>query len=195
MSALARALLDDLGPDDLADLARRLAPYLPAPAPAPEDRWLTTREAADYLALLYSTLKKKMAAGEVPCEREGGRCYFRRADLDRWRGRGQVRISRRCQTAYGGRRPTTKAAPQRCSARGPAHEELTLMRSTDTTSRERVESPASGAGATRTRSPTATRRASSAAASFAAASWPPAPNWRARSRAGTAASDPGPTRA
>jgi excisionase family DNA binding protein len=85
MTDLARALLDALDEEDLAALARRLGPFLPATLTPAPDRWLTAHEAADYLGIAYSTLKKRMAAGELPCEREGGRCYFRRADLDAWR--------------------------------------------------------------------------------------------------------------
>jgi hypothetical protein len=45
MSALASALLAELTPDDLALLAERLAPYLPATSTSTDDGWLTTKRA------------------------------------------------------------------------------------------------------------------------------------------------------
>lgn len=87
MSAVARALLDELGTDELRELAIRLAPYLPTAAPdagAPGD-WLTLRAAAEHLGIGYSTARRHAAEGVWPVEREGGRCYVRRRDLDAWR--------------------------------------------------------------------------------------------------------------
>ncbi len=60
----------------------------PAPArPDGGDRWLSTREAADYLGLHPKTLSNYASAGEVPSVQRSprGRRYFRRSDLDRWR--------------------------------------------------------------------------------------------------------------
>ena len=85
--SLARALIEELGPDDLRELAELLAPYMPpapAPAAAPGD-WLTLRDAAAYMSIGYSSAKRYAADGTWPVEREGGRCYVRRADLDAWR--------------------------------------------------------------------------------------------------------------
>ena len=84
MSALGRALLDELGPDDLAELARRLAPHLPTPA---EDGWLSTREAADYLGLSVNALHRMTAARAIRFEQSapGAKCYFKRSDLDAYR--------------------------------------------------------------------------------------------------------------
>jgi excisionase family DNA binding protein len=87
MSALARALLDDLGPDDLADLAERLAPFLRPTASTGDDRWLTTQQAAEYLGMSVHALHKLTAARSIPFSQAGpgARCYFRRSDLDEWR--------------------------------------------------------------------------------------------------------------
>lgn len=58
------------------------------------DRWMTSAEAAEYLAIPLSSLRKLTAAGAVPFSQDapGGRCYFLRTELDRWRlereGRG-----------------------------------------------------------------------------------------------------------
>jgi hypothetical protein len=82
MSGLARALLDELGPGDLAELAERLKPYLSG-----EDGWLGTREAAAYAGCTVPALRYAMAKGEVEFEQRvpGGKVYFRRSALDRWR--------------------------------------------------------------------------------------------------------------
>lgn len=55
-----------------------------------EDGWMTSAEAACHLAVPISTLRKWTAAGAVPFAQDvpGGRCYFRRSDLDRWRTEG-----------------------------------------------------------------------------------------------------------
>jgi excisionase family DNA binding protein len=54
---------------------------------AEADGWMTSAEAAEYLAVPISTLRKWTAAGTVPFSQdvEGGRCYFKRDELDRWR--------------------------------------------------------------------------------------------------------------
>jgi excisionase family DNA binding protein len=87
MSALARALLDDLAAEDLRELAERLAPYLPTPPPPTPDRWLTTREAAEHLGLSVHALHRLTAERSIPFEQDGpgARCYFQRQDLDAWR--------------------------------------------------------------------------------------------------------------
>ena len=87
MSAFVRALLDDLDPDDLRELAERLAPYLPStPAPTP-DRWMTTAQAASYLGMSTNAMHKLTAARAIPFGQAapGARCYFKRSDLDAWR--------------------------------------------------------------------------------------------------------------
>lgn len=89
MSAdLARALIAELDDQALAELARRLAPHLPAPASA-DDRWLDSRQAAAYLGITKNALHKLTAAKAIRFEQSapGGKCWFRRADLDAWRGR------------------------------------------------------------------------------------------------------------
>jgi excisionase family DNA binding protein len=84
--SLARALIEELGPDDLAELAERLAPYLPVPSA--DDPWLSTRDAAAYLGIPVSALHRLTAARTIPFFQEAprARCFFKRSDLDRWRG-------------------------------------------------------------------------------------------------------------
>jgi excisionase family DNA binding protein len=72
----------------LRRLAELLAPYLPAGVPSGElDRWLTTREAAEYAGTTPNALHKAMAAREIHFEQDtpGGKAWFKRADIDAWR--------------------------------------------------------------------------------------------------------------
>jgi excisionase family DNA binding protein len=87
MSALARALLEDLAPDDLAVLAEKLRPFLEPAQPPAVDGWLTTRDAAAYLGVSVNAMHKLTADRRIPFSQSGpgARCYFRRADLDDWR--------------------------------------------------------------------------------------------------------------
>lgn len=82
MSAVARALLDELEPDDLAALAELLTPYLNV-----EDRWLGVRGAAEYAGCSVPALRHAMAQGEVEFQQRvaGGKVFFRRSAIDRWR--------------------------------------------------------------------------------------------------------------
>jgi excisionase family DNA binding protein len=67
-------------------LAGRLGPYL---AYAATDRWMTTDEAALYLALTRNALHKLTAARAIPFTQDcrGGKLYFKRSELDAWRTR------------------------------------------------------------------------------------------------------------
>jgi hypothetical protein len=72
----------------LRRLAELLAPYMPAPIARSEpDRWLSTREAAEYAGTTTNSLHKALAAREVHFEQDtpGGKAWFRRADIDAWR--------------------------------------------------------------------------------------------------------------
>jgi hypothetical protein len=84
---------DDSG---LRHLAELLAPYLPEPAaPAEPDRWMSTREAAEYAGTTPNALQKAMAAREIHFEQDspGGKAWFKRADIAAWR-RGERPASR-----------------------------------------------------------------------------------------------------
>ena len=84
--ALAAVIAGDEG--GLRLLAELLAPYLPPPPPAGEpDRWLSSREAAEYAGTTRHALHKAMAAREVHFEQDvpRGKAWFRRADIDAWR--------------------------------------------------------------------------------------------------------------
>jgi len=83
----------------LRHLAELLAPYLPAPEPPLEpDRWLTTKEAAEYAGTSPNVLHKAMRARAIHFEQDtpGGKAWFRREDVDAWRrGEFSDRRSRR----------------------------------------------------------------------------------------------------
>jgi excisionase family DNA binding protein len=87
---LAAALLDTLDEDALDRLAERLAPRLAGrlAAGTPQaDGWLTSREAAAHLGVSLHALHRLSADRRIPAsqDRPGGRLYFRRSELDRWR--------------------------------------------------------------------------------------------------------------
>jgi excisionase family DNA binding protein len=91
---LARHLLDELDEADMAELARRLAPYMPKPAPVSPNGWLTSRQAAKYLGISLGRLQDLAAKRQIPFEQRapGGRLYFYPAALDNWRRGGGAPI-------------------------------------------------------------------------------------------------------
>ena len=94
MSQLAAALIGQLDDDALAELAARLEPFLPRPALAEGDRWLNTRQAAEYLGISLNALHRLTAARAIPFEqdRPGAKCWFRRSELDAWRRGGLTTV-------------------------------------------------------------------------------------------------------
>lgn len=97
MNALVSALLTELDDDALDALAERLAPRLEArlarSSQPDADRWMTTTEAAGYLGMTSNALHKLTSARQVPFSQDapGGRCWFKRSELDAWRESGQSR--------------------------------------------------------------------------------------------------------
>jgi len=87
VTTLWRHLLDELGPDELGELAQRLAPYIPKPAPASRDGWLNSREAAEYLGISLNALHQLTASRSIPFKQRTarGRLYFDPSALDNWR--------------------------------------------------------------------------------------------------------------
>ena len=90
MTDLAAAFLDALDEDALDHLAERLAPRLAgrlAAGHTAPDRWLPAREAAAHLGVSVHALHRLSADRRIPAsqDRPGGRLYFRRSELDRWR--------------------------------------------------------------------------------------------------------------
>ena len=70
------------------DLAAAIAARLPA-VPGAAEGWMTTAQAARYLGLSVTALHKLTSAREVPFAQDvpGGKCWFKRSDLDAWRYR------------------------------------------------------------------------------------------------------------
>jgi excisionase family DNA binding protein len=91
VSAIVDALLAELDDAALAELASRLAPFLPpflsARVDAGDDPWLTTREAAAHLGLSVPAVHRLLARNAIPFSQAapGARCWFRRSELDAWR--------------------------------------------------------------------------------------------------------------
>lgn len=86
--ALAQAVLDALDDAALDALAERLAPRLASRLSTAEDGWLDAKGAADYLGLpSVNALHRLSAEHRIPAsqDREGGKLYFQRSALDRWR--------------------------------------------------------------------------------------------------------------
>jgi len=82
VSAIVDALLAELDDQALEQLAERLRPYLGG-----NDGWLDVKAAAAYAGCTVPALRYAMAKGEVEFEQRvaGGKAYFQRAALDRWR--------------------------------------------------------------------------------------------------------------
>ncbi|HKO37443.1 MAG TPA: helix-turn-helix domain-containing protein [Solirubrobacterales bacterium] len=77
--------LDAATVDRLANaIAIKVADLLPDRI---EDCWFDSAEAADYLRLPLSQLRKLSAADLIPAYQDtpGGRLYFLRSELDEWR--------------------------------------------------------------------------------------------------------------
>jgi excisionase family DNA binding protein len=91
-SALVRALVDELTRDDeaLDALAERLERRLALAAPR-EDGWLDSRRAAEYLGMTPAALYRLTASRRIPFQQsvDGGKCWFRRRELDIWREQGE----------------------------------------------------------------------------------------------------------
>jgi excisionase family DNA binding protein len=88
VSQLLRALVAELADDPEALERLRVLVAKRGPErerPGATNDWLTLRQAATHLGIGYSTAKRHAAEGAWPVEREGGRVYVRRGDLDAWR--------------------------------------------------------------------------------------------------------------
>jgi excisionase family DNA binding protein len=85
MSTLGKLILE-LDNGDLQAIAERLAPFLPAPAPA-DDAWLNVKEAAAHLGISTHAVHRLVAQREIPFHqsRPNAKCWFRRRELDAWR--------------------------------------------------------------------------------------------------------------
>jgi hypothetical protein len=76
--------------DGLRQLIATMNDAMPsAPAPTAEG-WLDTKDAAAYLGLTPNALHKHTSARTILFIQNapGGKCWFKRSDLDAWRDRG-----------------------------------------------------------------------------------------------------------
>jgi excisionase family DNA binding protein len=80
--------------DDVLDaLAERVAGRLAARQPQAQARWLTTQQAADYLAVpvsrVYRAVSMRASAKRpIPAHKDGARTFFLSTELDAWRRAG-----------------------------------------------------------------------------------------------------------
>lgn len=77
----------------LGALADRVAARLADHQAQPQPRWLTTQEAADYLAVPVSRLyravsMRESAARPIPVHKDGAHSFFLTTELDEWRRAG-----------------------------------------------------------------------------------------------------------
>jgi hypothetical protein len=88
---IARLMLRTLASDPaaLAELAEALAPHLRETTPEP-DRWMDAKAAHPGLPSV-NALHKLTAARLIPFEQEvsGGKCWFKKSELDAWRHRNR----------------------------------------------------------------------------------------------------------
>jgi hypothetical protein len=85
------ALASSEGDQLLDDMAVRVADRITSLVQRSEDRWMDAREAAIYLGFdSVAPLHKLTAAKAVPFSQDvaGGKCWFKRSELDRWREEG-----------------------------------------------------------------------------------------------------------
>jgi hypothetical protein len=75
-------LLEQLDADELRALAERLRPFMAA-----DDGWLNAKDAARYAGCTVPALRHAARTGAVEFEQRvaGGKVWFRRSALDRWR--------------------------------------------------------------------------------------------------------------
>jgi excisionase family DNA binding protein len=89
--SVARAVLAELASDPQAREQLRLliAPMFEV-QPAPTDAWLGTKGAAEYLGISTNALHKHTSARTIRFHQDvpGGKCWFRRSELDAWRAGG-----------------------------------------------------------------------------------------------------------
>ena len=93
MTELGHALLDSLDEDDLAELAYRLAPFLPVrlerPTTLPEETMLTCGQAAQRAGTHVETIRRAVRSGALLAGRTGRSPRIAPADLDSWMHTGE----------------------------------------------------------------------------------------------------------
>lgn len=89
MTALAKALLTEMGDEFVAALAQAVADRVPAFVGTTDggSPWMDADAAATYLSIGKSTLYKHQRAGLIPAYQDGpaARLFFHRDELDEYR--------------------------------------------------------------------------------------------------------------
>lgn len=90
-AATGNAVIDELLAQ-LADLVAAKVIDRLASQETVADEWLDTRAASEYLGIHRDNLRRLAAERAIPAEQAGAGCklFFRRSNLDAWRGRGSV---------------------------------------------------------------------------------------------------------
>jgi excisionase family DNA binding protein len=88
--ARATSSLDELVENIAERVAASVARQLREQFSSPDDEWLDSRRAAEYLGLHRDSLRRLAAERAIPADQDGPGCklYFRRAALDEWRRSG-----------------------------------------------------------------------------------------------------------
>ena len=93
MTELGHALLDSLDEDDLAELAYRLAPFLPLrlgrPETLPEEAMLTCGQAAQRAGTHVETIRRAVRSGALHAGRAGRSPRIAPGDLNSWMHSGE----------------------------------------------------------------------------------------------------------
>jgi hypothetical protein len=86
-SDLAAALVDSLDDAALDELAAKLAPRLAARLGPGGDEWLDTKGAVAYLNMSSQHALQRAKQHGLPYYQDvpGGKCSFKRSELDEWR--------------------------------------------------------------------------------------------------------------
>lgn len=91
--SVARAMVAELAsdPEALEALQQLIMPLMESMAPrvAEPAGWLDTKGAAEYLGISANALHKHTSARTIAFTQDvpGGKCWFKRKDLDAWRAR------------------------------------------------------------------------------------------------------------
>jgi excisionase family DNA binding protein len=95
VASLARAFIAEIGsdPEALEELCELIGPMINSTAPGHvtyhPNQWLDTKQAAAYLGMTVNALHKYTSARSIRFYQDvpGGKCWFKRSELDAWRTR------------------------------------------------------------------------------------------------------------
>jgi excisionase family DNA binding protein len=120
VSALGQALIAQLDADDLRELARLVAPYMPAATPAggqTGEGLLTAQEAAELVEAHVETIRRAVRRGDLPALKVGRELRIRTVDLEAWLARHEP----------AGKPERSRARPRPWARRTPMAEALARL--------------------------------------------------------------------